>query len=555
VTGVEFRAGRRERATALAIALAFIGVLLADAAARGAIGIARNDDWSYLRTTFDLVDTHHFHLNGWATTNLIGQVLLAWPVAAIAHHSVVALQLLTAVMGALALWIWYLVLRRVLPAAHAGIACAALAAGPIFGSLAISFMSDVPALFLQAIAMYFGVRALEDPLRRGRWLAAAGAASLLAFSVREYSIAVAAAIFVTHLAYAPPPRRRALDVLGVGAGLAGLCVALWLWRHHLPYDRPIPTVTYTYRVIVQGICQIALTISFFVLPVTLLISPRKLAAAAYRSSRVLTVACPVAAALCVRFTPSAALLGNYFDRDGSYSETVAAVHLPTISKAVWDLVVAGAGWSLLVIGLLLVTPTTALARRLRQRDLRLQPTSTSAAIEALLATSIVISIVLFIAIMSRSAWFFDRYVITVVPALGGVAFAVARRQQAVATAPGRFALAAALMAYAFIGLGFVDASAAFDGGRWDAANRAVAAGTPPSAVDGGLDWVGFHHDTIAEWQIEPGRTWWTDLFPGPICQTVTAGEPNDGRAALHRRTIIGELTLFVRAGPDRCPPR
>src|SRR5436309_584651 len=145
---------RAERALALAAAVGVVVVFVLDAWWRGALGQARNDDWSYVRIAFVFASTHHLQLNGWAAPMLVGQIALAWPVAALFQNSVMALQLLTAIEGALGLWLWYLVFRRALPIALAALSCLTIAIGPLFGILAVSFMSDVPALFAQALTVW-----------------------------------------------------------------------------------------------------------------------------------------------------------------------------------------------------------------------------------------------------------------------------------------------------------------------------------------------------------------------------------------------------------------
>src|SRR4051794_14166443 len=46
-----------------------------------ALGVPRGDDWSYLRTLFHWVDTGHLNFNNWVTMTLVGQLVLAAPIA------------------------------------------------------------------------------------------------------------------------------------------------------------------------------------------------------------------------------------------------------------------------------------------------------------------------------------------------------------------------------------------------------------------------------------------------------------------------------------------
>ena len=65
-----------------AIALAGLVLPLVIARHYGALGAARGDDWSYLVTLFRWVDTGRLEFNNWVSMSLLGQLLLAAPVAA-----------------------------------------------------------------------------------------------------------------------------------------------------------------------------------------------------------------------------------------------------------------------------------------------------------------------------------------------------------------------------------------------------------------------------------------------------------------------------------------
>ena len=429
---------------ALGVASALVAALVIDAYVRGALGVARNDDWSYLRTTFDLVETHHFELNGWAATNLVGQVVLALPIAALAKHSIVALQLFTAALGALSLWTWYLVLRRLLPPMQAVTACSGLALGPIFGNVAVSFMTDVPALFMQTLTLYFGIRALEDPARRTWWLVASATAGLWAFSIREYAVAAVAAVLLAHLWHGVMSRRKVWGVFLIGAAFALASVAIWSIRHNLPFQNSIPYMRHSFREVVQGTCQILLTTAFFVFPITVLVAPRQLFSTAYRSSRALMIGVVIAVPLCARFTPASVFLGNYFDKDGSYSETMAGSALPKISARVWDLGIIAAGWSLLVVLLAAVPSAVRVARMIWRRGGLGEIPSSKPAAELVLGSYVVASLGLFVVVQSRTAWFFDRYVITVSPALSGLALVWTLRRDVLVSSPRRLLATVAL---------------------------------------------------------------------------------------------------------------
>jgi|GEM_PF-2001396 4-amino-4-deoxy-L-arabinose transferase-like glycosyltransferase len=68
---------------------------------------------------------------------------------------------MVSVLGAVGLTAAYLVVRSFLPRGHAAFAIGCLALGPVSGTLGVSYMTDVPAFALEALALLSGLRALR----------------------------------------------------------------------------------------------------------------------------------------------------------------------------------------------------------------------------------------------------------------------------------------------------------------------------------------------------------------------------------------------------------
>jgi len=126
----EVRAG--EASVSLVASTLAVSLMWLLAMSRGAVGISRADDWSYLLTQFDFRTSGDFILNNWAVTMLIGQTIAAWPVTWLAGESIAWHQLLVAIFGVIGIWLTYLLLRRYLSRGWSTLSVMTLALGPLF---------------------------------------------------------------------------------------------------------------------------------------------------------------------------------------------------------------------------------------------------------------------------------------------------------------------------------------------------------------------------------------------------------------------------------------
>src|SRR5436190_20967260 len=69
-----------------------------------ALGVPRGDDWSYLRTLFHWVDSGDLNFNHWVSMTLVGQLLLAAPIALVRKGDTASVQALTATLGLVGLF-------------------------------------------------------------------------------------------------------------------------------------------------------------------------------------------------------------------------------------------------------------------------------------------------------------------------------------------------------------------------------------------------------------------------------------------------------------------
>ena len=335
-TGELGRLARRESLVA-AIAAAVVSVAhVALAAARGALGAARNDDWTYYDIAFRLVSTGRLRLDGWTQALFAGQAVMAAPVIEVFGEKIAPLQCAVAVAGAVGLWACYVTVRRLLPARPAALCVACLALGPLYGVLSTSFMTDVPAFTLQMLTLLAGMQALRAAPGSLRWFTFAMTLGLLAFSVREYAVAAGLAVALTFIAQQRhADRRLCRQAVAVSALWVALLVALYWWRNTLDnsYTTQLELTARSFGGAARTAGRAAVTLGLLVAPAVVAISPARLARLAWRRSRAGSIVVVAGWLACAVFAHD--LLGNYLLRTSAYSVTVPGVAPRILPAWLW----------------------------------------------------------------------------------------------------------------------------------------------------------------------------------------------------------------------------
>jgi hypothetical protein len=130
-----------------------------------------DDDWSYSFSVRKLIRTGHLVYNGWAAPLIITHVLWGTIFAKIFGYSFVALRFSTLPLAVGCGILVYLLGRSAeLSPGRSFFLFFLLCLSPLFLPLALSFMTDVPALFYSLFCLYAFVRAAQS--RRGLpWVA------------------------------------------------------------------------------------------------------------------------------------------------------------------------------------------------------------------------------------------------------------------------------------------------------------------------------------------------------------------------------------------------
>lgn len=491
-TGELERLARRESLLAAVAAAAVSVAHVALAAARGALGAARNDDWTYYDIAFRLVSTGRFRLDGWTQALFAGQAVMAAPVIEIFGEKIAPLQCAVAVAGAVGLWACYVTVRRLLPARPAALCVACLALGPLYGVLSTSFMTDVPAFTLQMLTLLAGMQALRAAPGSLRWFTFAMTLGLLAFSVREYAVAAGLAVALTFIAQQRhADRRLCRQAVAVSALWVALLVALYWWRNTLDnsYTTQLELTARSFGGAARTAGRAAVTLGLLVAPAVVAISPARLARLAWRRSRAGSIVVVAGWLACAVFAHD--LLGNYLLRTSAYSVTVPGVAPRILPAWLWVALHAAGLASLLLLGALAVVAFSGdsgapspVARARAQPPLALALVFTAAAGALPVAVNAV-----------TDAPLFDRYLLPLVPFVAALALRLGRSCDLLMR-PAIRVSGAALMAVAGVGIIVADAAATVDGAKWRIAQDVRSLGFAAGTIDGGYEWFGLHQHAI-----------------------------------------------------------
>jgi hypothetical protein len=560
---------RREVVLVCVGALAFAGLFLVDDQLHGALGVSRNDDWTFLKVAFHLADAHRIALNGFAQMMLVGQPIAAWPINALFHDSITALQIAVAILGAGGVAAAYLVLRRFLSPPWAALACLTLVVGPFFGELSTSYMTDVPAFALEAVALLLGIKALERRSISFPLLVASGVVGFLAFSVREYGAIAFAAVMAAAVCKVASggSRKQLLRVVVLGSGVLMACLALYVWRHSLAYDvsTQINVSTGHLRSWLEMLPKIAFTLAFLVSPVAIAISPVRALSRVWSRSPFVSILVVVATGGALALNRHDPFVGNSFTLEGTYPGSVPGRWPPLLGPLPWLLVRLIAAYALLMLLAVLTLAVWDMVSRVRMKGVRsaVQDASTKLAqlMLAIFVTGVLAMHAIIMLFTFTTASFYDRYLVPVIPFTAALLIGSALTQRLTFRKPARSlsVAIAGMAAFGLLGFLYGDTAATIDGTKWKAADQAERLGFKASTIDGGFEWFGFHQPDptllVSGPNLPPARgaarTGWEALFsPRPVCATVVR-EPAPWHPVVASTTAHTAFGTTIRLGVAR----
>ncbi len=534
----------------LVIAGAFV-MPLALAAHYGAFGIPRSDDWSYLVTLFRWVDDGRLSFNHWVSMTLVGQLALATPLAKIAPRSIEAQQIQTAFVGLGGLGALGFTARR-LGVDWFGVmmVVGGIAFSPLWGPLAVSFMTDIPTFTVSTIAVALAVAGWRRTNGPGRLLALSMATAAIGFTIRQYAIVPGIAVGIVAAVQAMSTGDRAharrwvfaLTTLGIGA------LAFVLWWQSIPDGRPlrpgIPTAG-TVRHAAIDLAGLLRLVTLLSAPALLACRPARRLEQAWTTSPSAVLAVGGATALWLAVTAarvgSTLFIGNYVEPDGVLANIVLAGRRPDVlPDAIWNLLVLMTSIGGVALTVMVIPAAAAAYGRLRSHDRSLPDPA-----RTLLALTTTGYVAAYTGAMLTGLQVYDRYALPLAACVGLllVATPTSSTRDAGAPRPPRLrelAGTTALIAVAAIGTAYTADSASFDGARWQVAEAAVRAGWPARTVNGGFEWRNYHRgDKLPVRQ--PG-----DPTRDRVCVTVRIN-PSQYRAPGSRRPSPAHQRVRRRA--------
>ena len=545
-------ASRREVLLVACTLTGVVALYVVNAAMHGALGASRNDDWAYLRVVSRFAETNEFSLDGWTHMAFIGQALLAWPIAKLSESSIAAMQMLVAFTAVGGVFACHLTMRTFARPFIAGGALALLMIGPIFGSMATSFMTDVPAFCFQMVTMLCGARLVRSGWSSGLFVTMC-VAGVVAGSIREYGLVVlATAIALVWLYDRPIGRER--TVFSGTAVASGLAAGLMLlWRAGVPNGDPMG-VPFTWILTLEHFVNGARAVSRALLTLGVLVAPVAAMAFSGRVVRAMRTA-PwrtvwiVAVWLGVVALSQRQWIGNYVTPFGSYRPLIGG-STPVVLSPQVDTLVRWVG-VMSLLSLLLLVGFGGSESRVRDRTRwNFVTTFRSLSPERAARYSVLVSVIVLFSVhvaltLTSNTPFFDRYLIAFVPLVVALAATSGLLAGETVNAFSRVLGVALVAGLGLLGFAFVDASATIDGAKWRFGERLEAAGFEARTIDAGFEWFNFHQQGVARQEPGPDRNWWTSFYAQtPVCVTVVAG----GHAEVNQDPAVGRFVARSALG-------
>ncbi len=559
----KFKVAQYGNFAALCVAVGITAFWWLDGWWRGVLGIARGDDWSYLRTAFDFAETGTLTLNGWVHMNFIGQALLALPVIRTIGENVMALQGVVGLFSIALLFLVYLLGRQILSGSVAFIPVFVVGLSPLFGKLTVSFMTDIPTAVFISASLLFGIQSLRGNRIRWSFVVLSLGAAFAAYSIREFGILVAlpTLLVIGHRSLRQP---RDLFRVAVYALLLGaLAIGLFVWRSGLPNS-----VSNSHIGVGEWLAVVAgmlLVLGFLLSPITLTISIRR-GFSRTVSHRGLSLFLGVLFAGLIAFLAGGEFVGNIIMAYGS-TWTSVGEGVPTFPLIVDRIIRAVALLSVFVVSALFAAWFIAAPGIWSCRLRHAVRVNSGNPAHAILGFFVAILGGAYIAgALIVGSPLFDRYSLPLLGPMAALMLATFVRSNLISGTAVRAGQVIGLAIYGTVAFVYVDTAAQIDGARWEIAREVSAnEGIAERYIDGGDPWFRYHQTGAGALGSQvAGRPWWTTFFPNAVvCRTIVlttsqSAESYYGDSLLartHDRFLGDPFTLTVYPGPDACPPQ
>jgi len=277
-----------------------------------------NDDWSYTRTAQVLAQTGHIVYNGWAVEILGWQLLPAVLFIKLFGFSFTAVRLSMLPIAMLTTFLVQRVFVRCgLNEWNASVATLTLVFTPLFLPLSMTYMTDIPGLFIIVLCFYACLRAVQATTDWAAiaWICFAIVSNAVGGMARQIAwLGVLVMAPSTLWLLRRRPRMLAIGIPVLLAGVVFLFGAMH-WFSLQPFSVPESILTGRFDVarfvwLLTHLCYAALELPLFLLPVLLPFTP-----AIWRGGRVVAIAFAAGVAALLIFL---AYLHFYAHRQGFF---------------------------------------------------------------------------------------------------------------------------------------------------------------------------------------------------------------------------------------------
>lgn len=552
----------------LSLLVAFV-ILLIWAQIHNALGVSRNDDWVYLHMEKWFLESGIFIVDSESMTNASGLIFSAAPIAYLFGFSIVTLQIFVGVVGLVGVFASWLVIRTFLSKFWTLVAVLSLVLTPYWGSLSLSFMTDVPAFTFQTLGLLFFLYSVRGVNINWYWAIASLLVSLIAFSCREYAIvglvAVSLALLISSFRNGITTKSRLVLSISI-AIFACLAYSIYYWRTTLS-NAKVSSIAVSQTDLIASVYLVLaaiVTASIFMWPalasgsIITLIKQKPIWRLGI--STLLFVGLMLSG---IRLASKRSLtIGNYFGAKGSYAETLPLGTFPNLIPDQLFLFLQWAGVvSLALIGVLifLVLSEKSFIKRVSIKNLP----NTFVDSPQMIIILFVFGTVAVLALVAglTTAPLFDRYLLPLFPYVSALLI-LAIDKLGIRSTYSKVRAAAVLSLIGLLGFIYVDNSLTLDGAQWKIASQLEAEGFSPETIDGGYMWFGYHQNEVATGaNLKWSKNWWTTLYENPsICAQVGIGEvdPNETLGSelishLSVQNAFGlKYNLWAIATPNTC---
>ena len=450
--------------------------------------IGVNDEWAYVGMARSFAETGRIQMNGWVRAMALPQTVwgaLAIKIAGFSFEAVRA-SMIPIVLGCCAL-IYAIAKWLGLTSWAAALTACELLFCPLFLPMAMTFMSEVPSLLLVLMTLYCVVRAVDAPPRSAvLWIAVAAVVGFLAGADRQIMWTAPVAM----LGCLGVLRRRERQVV-LASLIAIVCVVaaagwaqIWFSQHGMLGVPAWPRLGLIAERSLDTMFRIVLTLSLYCLPALLLAFGSRVAWT--RRAWLAGGAAAVLLTTIVVFKTEwlrAPWLGNIVTAYGMLfpGQTLAGRQPVELSRYVTH----GIGLIVMALTMFGVIASPAIRRALAERKRLDHRLWAFAAIAGAFCASY-FGGSLFSAIWPP--WYFDRYLLPLIPIVNLVAMAVAARL------PGstlRFAAIPVLLIFGLYGVAMTHDAFRLYEARARAGDRLRGIGVPRTCVSGGYEYDGW----------------------------------------------------------------